>query len=123
VLDHALQELLRPFDLTPTQYNVLRILRGAGKDGLCGREVGERMLTRVPDVPRLLERMEVSGLVRRERDTEDRRHVTARITPKGLSLLERIDPSLKGFQRRRLGRLGADEIDALIRALDTLREL
>ena len=76
IVDHALDEMLRPYGLTGTQFNVLRILRGAGQDGLCGREIGERMITRVPDVPRLLDRMEKAALISRERDPTDRRHVT-----------------------------------------------
>ena len=70
-----------------TQYNVLRILRGAGARGLCGREVGERLISRVPDVSRLLDRMAEMGLLAKERDAADRRHVTARITPKGRRVL------------------------------------
>src|SRR4051794_8759267 len=67
VLEHALAQALKPYDITPTQYNVLRILRGAGRDGLCRNEVGERLVTRVPDVTRLLDRMEEQGLLARER--------------------------------------------------------
>src|SRR5450756_2273564 len=81
VLDHQLGEALRPHRITATQYNVLRILRGAGAAGLCGREIAERMVARVPDVPRMLERLEAMRLIRRERDAGDRRHVTARIAP------------------------------------------
>ena len=71
VLEHALAQALKPFDITPTQYNVLRILRGAGADGLCRNEVGERLVRRVPDVTRLLDRMEEMGLVGRVRGGED----------------------------------------------------
>ena len=88
IVDHANDEALRPFGITGTQFNVLRILRGAGENGLCGREVGERMINRVPDVPRLLDRMEKAGLIGRDRDPDDRRHVTARITEKGRALLD-----------------------------------
>ncbi len=83
VLEHQLGEALRPFGLTPTQHNVLRILRGAGAEGLCGREIAERMVARVPDVPRMLDRLEALRLTARKRDPADRRHVTATITPKG----------------------------------------
>ena len=90
IVDHANDEALRPFGLTGTQFNVLRILKGAGPDGLCGREIGERMINRVPDVPRLLDRLEKAELISRVRDREDRRHVTARITDKGRQLLDEI---------------------------------
>src|SRR5687768_17850165 len=90
VVDHATEEALRPFGVTGTQFNVLRILRGAGDAGLCGREIGERMISRVPDVPRLLERLEKAGLISRERDPNDRRHVTARISAAGLELLNAV---------------------------------
>jgi DNA-binding MarR family transcriptional regulator len=120
VVDHATEEALRPFGVTGTQFNVLRILRGAGPNGLCGREIGERMITRVPDVPRLLERLETAGLISRERDPNDRRHVTARITDRGTELLGKIDnvsmPVVSWF-----GRLSQDQLQALIDALDTVR--
>src|SRR5690349_21732473 len=121
IVEHAQQEALRPFGITSTQYNVLRILRGAGEAGLCGREVGERMITRVPDIPRLLERMEESGLIRRERDADDRRHVIARITPQGLRVVDEVTPVLVDVEQRFFGQLEDDAIDALVSALDTVR--
>ena len=121
VLEHEVYEALKPFDLTMTQYNVLRILRGAGSGGLCGREVGERLIARVPDVPRLLERMTEAGLVARERDAADRRHVTARITPKGLRLLDDVEPALAPIERRRTGALDPDDMQALLRHLEAVR--
>src|SRR5690606_11370153 len=83
VLDHAVAEALKPYDLTPTQYNVLRILRGAGEAGLCRNEVSERMVARVPDATRLLDRMESAGLIQRYRDDQDRRFVTTKISDEG----------------------------------------
>jgi DNA-binding MarR family transcriptional regulator len=65
MLDHELADALKPFGITPTQHNVLRILRGAGQGGLCGREVAERMVASVPDVPRMLERLEAMGFITR----------------------------------------------------------
>jgi DNA-binding MarR family transcriptional regulator len=120
LVDHAIEESLRPFGVTATQFNVLRILRGAGDSGLCGREIGERMITRVPDVARLLDRLEKSELITRERDREDRRHVTARITAKGRDLLERAQNSGSKIEER-FQRLSQDELRALIAALDELR--
>ena len=87
LLEHQINEVLRPHGITELQYNVLRILRGAGPNGLCGREIAERLVSKVPDVSRLLDRMVGMQLLRRERDAADRRHVTARITPKGLRVL------------------------------------
>ncbi len=121
VLDHALGEALRPFGLTHTQYNVLRILRGAGEDGLCGREVGERLIARVPDVPRLLERMADQGLVRRDRDRSDRRHVTARLTEKGRRLLARATAQLASFGKVRFDALDERQTAELIELLDAIR--
>ena len=121
IVDHSIDEALRPFGLTATQFNVLRILNGAGPEGLCGREVGERMLNRVPDVPRLLERLEKADLVSRVRDREDRRHVATRITAKGSQLLEEIShiamPAEEWFKR-----LGREQLKALIETLDVIRQ-
>jgi DNA-binding MarR family transcriptional regulator len=122
VLEHASNELLRPFGITMTQYNVLRILRGAGARGLCGREVGERLISRVPDVSRLLDRMAEVGLLAKERDAADRRHVTARITPKGRRVLTQATPVLAEYGRARVERLSAGSIEALVEALGAIRE-
>jgi len=122
VIEHAQQEVLRPFGITGTQYNVLRILRGSFESGLCGREVGERMIARVPDIPRLLDRMEEAGLIRRERDSADRRHVIARISDEGLRLLERVAPVLRELEDRFFGTLGDEQLEALVRSLDDIRQ-
>src|SRR5687767_9794725 len=117
VVDHETDEALRPFGVTGTQFNVLRILRGAGESGLCGREIGARMINRVPDVPRLLDRLEKAGFVSRERDPGDRRHVTARITTKGEQLLDEIGhPSFPIEQR--FQHLTQDQLRTLIDTLD-----
>jgi len=122
LIEHRLNEALRPHALTATQYNVLRILRGAGANGLCGREVAERMMSRVPDVSRLLERMEDMALISRERDSADRRHVTARITARGLAILDQVAPALEGVERARVARLGAERLQDLIDGLAAFRE-
>lgn len=121
VLDHQLNEALKPYGITQTQYNVLRILRGAGPRGLCGREVAERMVARVPDVPRLLDRLEGMQLISRERDAADRRHVTARITRKGLDLVARVGPDVEAVERARLGHLSEAALTGLIRGLAAVR--
>lgn len=121
ILDHATAEMLKPFGVTPTQYNVLRILRGAGQSGLCRYEIGERLVSKVPDVTRLLDRLVDIGLVERERSNDDRRLVTTRITPAGLELLTRIDAPLADFHSARLGHLGEVRLRALIDLLATAR--
>jgi DNA-binding MarR family transcriptional regulator len=121
VLDHALAEALKAHDITPTQYNVLRILRGAGEGGLCRGEVQRRMVAPVPDVTRILDRMEASGLIERNRDAADRRFVTARISGKGLQLVGKLDDPMQELHREQLGHLTADELRTLIRLLDLVR--
>src|SRR5687767_16007203 len=79
-------ELLKGYDLTPPQYNVLRILRGAGRGGLICREIGERMVTYDPDVTKLLDRLETRSLVTRERQQQDRRVIVVHISKEGLKL-------------------------------------
>jgi len=123
VLEHASNEMLRPFGITMTQYNVLRILRGAGARGLCGREVGERLISSVPDVSRLLDRMADMGLIVKERDAADRRHVTARITPKGRRVLTRATPALAEYGRARAERLSTRTLETLVEALEAIREI
>jgi DNA-binding MarR family transcriptional regulator len=121
LLEHAVNDLLRPHGLTVTQYNVLRILRGAGEAGLCGRAVGERLISRVPDVPRLLDRMEEQKLVSRERDPADRRHVTARISEAGRRLLEKVTPELDAMELSRFGGLDEHVLRTLIDGLAEVR--
>src|SRR5882672_7045068 len=91
VIRRFLARVLEPFDVTPQQYNVLRILRGAGCDGLPTLSIGERMLEEAPGVTRLIDRLEAKGLVQRERSPQDRRQVFCWLTPAGKDLVERID--------------------------------
>jgi DNA-binding MarR family transcriptional regulator len=121
LLEHIAADALKPFDLTVTQYNVLRILRGAGETGLCRNEVGQRLVTRVPDVTRLLDRMESSGLIFRERGAADRRVVSTRITEKGMKLLEKVDRELPAIHGRQLGHLGPKRLRELIDLLEEVR--
>ena len=120
VLEHHLNEVLRPNGITALQYNVLRILRGAGPDGWCGREISERLVSKVPDVSRLLDRMESMQLLRRERDAIDRRHVTARITPKGVRVLEEATATLEPTARR-FDQLDAGPLQHVIDGLADIR--
>lgn len=121
VLEHALETELKPLGITGTQYNVLRILRGAGDNGLCRSEVGERMVRRVPDVTRLLDRLEETGYIGRTRGGGDRRYVTTRITPKGLEVLATLDEVIARFHERHLGRLGPEQLQSLIALLTDVR--
>ncbi len=121
VLRHALGQHLEPFGVTPTQYNVLRILRGAGSDGLCRHEIGDRLVTQVPDVTRLLDRMEEAGLVTRARSTTDRRLVRTQITPAGLALLEQVDAPLAALHESLLGHLTSEQLRTLIVLLALVR--
>ncbi len=120
-LEHAMAQFLKPFDITPTQYNVLRILRGAGETGLCRNEVGERLIRPVPDVTRLLDRMEEMGLITRRRGGSDRRFVTTVITERGLTLLGELDAPVVEFHRVRLAHLSEDELRVAIDVLEGLR--
>ena len=121
VIEHSGAEALKPFNLTITQYNVLRILRGAGHEGLCRNEVGERLVTKVPDVTRLLDRMEAAGLIVRERGADDRRFVATRITDKALKLLEKIDRELPAMHARQLGHVSQKRLRELISILEEVR--
>jgi len=113
--------VLKPFGLSATQYNVLRILRGAGKAGLPCGEIGERMITRDPDITRLLDRMEKRGLLQRARDSKDRRVVIARILRRGLDLLDELDAPLVGLQKTLLKGLKAEELRTLSELLERAR--
>jgi DNA-binding MarR family transcriptional regulator len=112
---------LRPHGITATQYNVLRILRGAEPEGLCRNELRDRMLTRMPDVTRLLDRMEEAGLVERTRDTDDRRMVTSRITPKARQILATLDPLVAENEKHFFSGISRDQIQTLIDVLDAVR--
>lgn len=121
LLEHALAELLKPHELTPTQYNALRILRGAGDAGLCRGEVMERMITRVPDATRLLDRLETADLISRRRDGTDRRFVSTHITEKGRTLLAALDAPVDALHRMHFAPLADDEIGTLIDLLARVR--
>jgi DNA-binding MarR family transcriptional regulator len=113
-LTDGMEQVLRPAGLSGAQYNVLRILRGAGAGGLCRNDVRDRLLTRMPDVTRLLDRMEAAGLVTRARDSEDRRLVTTRLTPHGRAVVDGLDEAVAAEHRRRLGHLDPADLQALI---------
>ena len=108
-------------DLTLQQYNVLRILRGAGRKGLPTLEIPERMVERTPGITRLLDRIEAKGLVTRERSPHDRRQVICHITPAGRDLVRRLDRPIAEMDEAAMAALSAAEIDELIRLLDKVR--
>lgn len=122
LLTDAIEQLLKPFDVTATQYNVLRILRGAEPLGLCRNDLRDRMLTKMPDVTRLLDRMEDAKLVARARDSEDRRLVSTRITSKGLKLLEELEDAVYATHESCFRQLGKTQLRALIDMLAIVRE-
>lgn len=116
-----LADLLKPAGLSPTQYNVLRVLRAAGADGMpCGR-IAERMLTREPDITRLLDRLQKRGLIARGRDPRDRRVVLGRIAAKGLKMLERLDEPVLELHRSQLRHLGGGRLRELADLLQNAR--
>ena len=118
----ALARELKGYDLTPAQYNLLRILRGAGSEALTCGEIGDRLVSPGPDVTRLLDRLEQRRLLARERDPEDRRIVRARITDEGLAVLARLDAAVEETMTRLLGHLGEERLQALCELLDQARE-
>ena len=120
-LNQGIGELLKPEGITGPQYNVLRILRGSGDEGLACREIGERLVTRDPDVTRLLDRMESQGLIARARESADRRVVTTRITAKGRELLARLDKPIAELHLRQLGHLGQTKLRKLLELLEEAR--
>jgi len=123
LLELRMADLLRPFGLTPTQYNVLRILRGAGAEGLPRCEVQSRLVAPVADTTRLLDRLEKMGLVARARNTDDRRVVTSKITPRGLAVLDKVAAPLKAFEENEVGRVADTRLRELISVLDEIRRL
>jgi DNA-binding MarR family transcriptional regulator len=122
VLQWRVGEMFKEHGLSPTQYNALRILRGAGSEGLTCSEIGERMISRDPDITRLLGRLERRNLVRRKRQPQDRRVIRTGITSAGLALLKSLDRPVLTLNRRMLGHLGEGRLQSLISLLGTARE-
>jgi len=121
-LSRGVEDILKLAGLSHAQYNVLRILRGAGEQGLCCREVAERMVTRDPDITRLLDRMERRTLVVRSRDSRDRRIITVRITAPGQKLLKDLDGPLSEYNRKLLSHMDKGDQRKLVELLEAARE-
>lgn len=121
-LSQGIAELLRSHDLTQAQYNVLRILRGAGEGGLNASDIAGRMISRDPDVTRLVDRLEKRGLVDRWRCSEDRRVVWTRISRAGLDLINPIDAPLNELHRHLLSHMSQEKLQTLIELLEEARD-
>jgi DNA-binding MarR family transcriptional regulator len=115
-------EFLKPLELTAPQFNVMRILRGAGAEGLNCREISDRLIKYDPDVTRLLDRLEKRQLISRAREAKDRRVITVRITRDGLAILKQLDQKVLDLHKQRLGHLGERRLKTLIRLLEMARD-
>ena len=122
VLEHAFESALKPHRVTATQYNVLRILRGSEPDGLCRNDIGARLVRQVPDVTRLLDRLEEAKLIARTRGGEDRRFVVTRITRAGLKLLEDVQQRIDDIHDEQLGHLDEAQLRRLVSLLAAVRQ-
>ena len=121
-LREPLEELLKEAGVSLTQYNVLRILRGAGPEGLTRNEIRDRLINRMPDVTRLLDRMEEAGWVSRAREMEDRRCVATHLTRAGRSLVDSLDAPVYEEHIRRLGHMTRTQLRTLIDLLSIARD-
>jgi MarR family transcriptional regulator, organic hydroperoxide resistance regulator len=122
-IKRSLAQLIEPYGITPQQYNVLRILRGAGAEGLPTLTIGERMIEHTPGVTRLVDRLERKGLVARAPCSTDRRRVFCRITPVGLNLLASLDGPVNQWDGVAVSALAPSELDSLITLLDRVRSV
>ncbi len=120
-LQSRVEAKLKEFGLTGTQYNALRILRGAGPDGLPCSDIGERMITRDPDITRLLDRLQKRGLVERTRARQDRRVIYGKITGAGLKLLRELDAPIEKHNRELLRHVSQTKLRQLIDLLELVR--
>jgi len=121
-LQRAFQRKTRRWGVTSTQYNVLRILRGAQPRGLTCASLGSRMITAEPDITRLLARLKSLKLIRQHRDRSDRRIVWTQISETGLELLRSMDPLIEQLPQEMLGHISQTELAEFIRLLELARE-
>jgi DNA-binding MarR family transcriptional regulator len=122
VINGRFSDMLKPYGLSPTQFNALRILRGAGEGGRTCSEIAQRMINRDPDITRLLDRLERRGLVARSREGRDRRVIMTRINQTGLDLLQGLDRPIEEFNRKQLGHLSEQQLRTLVKLLEAVRE-
>ncbi len=122
-LGRAVQRTIRPWGITSTQYNVLRILRGAQPTGATCSEIGQRMITADPDITRLLNRLKKLGFIGQQRDKNDRRIVRTQIREKGLQLLAEMDTAMKTLPVTLLGHLTQKELAGMIRLVEEARKV
>jgi DNA-binding MarR family transcriptional regulator len=122
MLQREVQHRTRAWGVTSTQYNVLRILRGAQPDGLTCAAIGSRMITAEPDITRLLNRLKGLKLIRQKRDRNDRRVVWTQISAAGLELLRAMDPEIDRGPKELLGHMSADQLSELTRLLELARK-
>jgi DNA-binding MarR family transcriptional regulator len=120
-MQRGMAELLKTRDLSMAQYNVLRILRGAGPEGATCSDVSDNLVRHDPDVTRLLDRLDKRGLIDRARDTKDRRVVRTRITKAGAALLAELDDPVDELHARQLGHVGNKRLADLVALLDEAR--
>ena len=120
-LSYAVDQFFGQFDITQSQYNVLRILRGAGADGLCRNEISERMVTATPDMTRLLDRMEKAGWVTRKRAEDDRRQVSTHITKSGMELLARLEKPTADFVTPIFAGVAISDLKTVLKVNDQIR--
>ena len=120
-LQTQVEAKLKEFALTGTQYNALRILRGAGPEGLPCSEIGDRMIARDPDITRLLDRLQKRGLAQRTRGKQDRRVICGKITPAGLKLLRDMDAPVEKHGREMLRHVAPEKLKELIELLELVR--
>jgi DNA-binding MarR family transcriptional regulator len=118
----GVSETLKQAELTPAQYNVLRILRGAGQTGASCSEISERLVTKDSDITRLLDRLDARGLISRGRETKDRRVMIARITDEGLRVLSGLDKPIAECHRSQLGHLKDKQLESLSSLLEAVRD-
>lgn len=121
-IEHIFQQILKQHGLTEPQYNVLRILRGAGPDGLRCSEIGDRMITRDPDVTRLLNRLDRERLIERWRDADDRRVAHTRISPAGTERLKELDPIVESAGTSVLRHMDPAQLGLVIDLMEDIRQ-
>lgn len=121
-LQHHAVQFFKAQGITPTQYNVLRILRGAGDGGLRCSDIGERLVSSDPDITRLLGRLQKQKLIKRKRNPKDKRVIYATITAEGQRLLKEMDPLVSEDVKRTLKHMSKEKLTTLVSLLEEIRD-